>query len=1083
MLRVVWAACLASVASQAWAADEVVLAPPAAWVKAAPQVPLETTPGDGHALKYLRLDRQLDFGPDGDAIYQESVAQIRTALGLSAAGTISVSWDPSRERLTVHKVLIRRADANIDVLARQKFAIIRREESLKEIVDGRLTATLQPEDLRIGDILEVAYTLVRTDPVLGGRTDFALDLGATRSVSQFTLRARLPAKEKIAWRKGDGLPSPTLSKRGDITELQFDLRDPQPLKGPVGAHRRYWPTRMLEFSEFATWEEVSALLAPAYESASILGAGSPLKAEAAKIREQSSDPKQRASAALKLVQDQVRYLGLVLTDGGYTPVGADRTWERRFGECKAKTTLLIALLRELGIEAEPVLVNAYGGETLDQNLPRLSAFNHVIARVTIDGRVYWLDGTSAGDGDTALDTLRAPDFHWGLPLRRQGATLTPITRTPSLEPDMEIALDVDASGGIESLSPVTGTMVARGPGGRWPAMLRDNLPAADREKMLKMMWASYPWIEVKTTEMHRDPRSGATLMKMTGTARLRWFPAPGGVGWLSVPNAGSGYRADFKREPGPGEDAPFEVHPVYSTQRFSVRLPYGGKDFSAPAADLDRTVAGRTFRRRTTTKDDRITVETSVRSVASEFPASEAEAAAESLTAMSQVRVVIQGPRDYRPTPGDIEGWIAAEPKTAAEFQHRGGKFARVGRNKEALADFDKALALEPTSSVALSGRGILRLDTGELELARRDLDEALQLDPQNASAHGGIGLIALREGRAEDAVEAFSKSARLTPGNTRALFGRATAYRDLAQHDKALADLAEILAISPKAYMAHLDRASVYVALADHDRALAEVDAAAKVAPTDPYVDIFRGALLAKAERRVESDRAFERALAIKPTAQAYLTRAANRPKAELAGRLADISAAAKLTPDDPDIASLRARAYIEAEQPAKALSELARVLKAEPGNRAALEQRATAYIRLNDAAAARRDFQTLRTKANGDGRALNALCWTQTTLGFDLEAALADCDAALKLLPDSPNVLDSRGLALLRLGRLSESVAAYDRAAALRPTQAETLFGRGLAKRRLGQEADGNADLDAGRKARRGVEAEFKSYGLTAS
>ena len=54
------------------------------------------------------------------------------------------------------------------------------------------------------------------------------------------------------------------------------------------------------------------------------------------------------------MQDKVRYVFLGMNTGGYVPADADVTWARRFGDCKGKTTLLLAVLHELGIaESHP----------------------------------------------------------------------------------------------------------------------------------------------------------------------------------------------------------------------------------------------------------------------------------------------------------------------------------------------------------------------------------------------------------------------------------------------------------------------------------------------------------------------------------------------------------------------------------------------------------------------------------------------------------------------------------------------------------------------------------------------------------
>ena len=93
-------------------------------------------------------------------------------------------------------------------------------------------------------------------------------------------------------------------------------------------------------------------MAPYYDKAAVLAPSSPLKAEVATIRALSDDPRVQAAAALHLVQQKVRYL-YVRANDGFVPPSVDLTWLRRWGDCKAKTALLVALLRELGITADP----------------------------------------------------------------------------------------------------------------------------------------------------------------------------------------------------------------------------------------------------------------------------------------------------------------------------------------------------------------------------------------------------------------------------------------------------------------------------------------------------------------------------------------------------------------------------------------------------------------------------------------------------------------------------------------------------------------------------------------------------------
>ena len=90
---------------------------------------------------------------------------------------------------------------------------------------------------------------------------------------------------------------------------------------------------------------VSRLMAPLYEEGAKLEPDSPLLAEIERIRAAHDTPAARAAAALRLVEDEVRYLALSMGDGNYVPMSADEVWRSSYGDCKGKTVLLLALLK------------------------------------------------------------------------------------------------------------------------------------------------------------------------------------------------------------------------------------------------------------------------------------------------------------------------------------------------------------------------------------------------------------------------------------------------------------------------------------------------------------------------------------------------------------------------------------------------------------------------------------------------------------------------------------------------------------------------------------------------------------------
>lgn len=159
-----------------------------------------TPAADDAPIRVLASDQQVRFEADGIHNYTLRRSRIQTSQGLSCASVVNAVWNPSRESVQVHAVRIIRGDQVIDALAGQTFEVLRRENNLEQsMLDGTLTATLQPRDLRVGDILETAFTIHDKGGVLAphretsdvwGRRDDDRPLPAARQLAGRSARAR-----------------------------------------------------------------------------------------------------------------------------------------------------------------------------------------------------------------------------------------------------------------------------------------------------------------------------------------------------------------------------------------------------------------------------------------------------------------------------------------------------------------------------------------------------------------------------------------------------------------------------------------------------------------------------------------------------------------------------------------------------------------------------------------------------------------------------------------------------------------------------------------------------------------------------
>ncbi|HYE45068.1 MAG TPA: DUF3857 domain-containing protein [Caulobacter sp.] len=831
-------------AGAALAAPEPVLAPPAAWVK--PLGPVKTdSPTTGAPYRLLRLDQQVHFGPEGDSVYIESVVRLQTAQGLSVMGTIALPWNPDSVTLTVHKLEIRRGGEVIDVLADQVFTVLRRENRLEyAMLDGVLTATVQPEGLEVGDIVTLAFTMTRKDSVIGDFSENYLPAVTADQVDEVQLRILWDPKAKpIRYRLDQGLKAPKVGRtKAGEAELLFDLKSQKAYKPPPGAPARFQRPRGVEFTQFDSWAQVSALLAPLYDKAATLKPDSRLKAEIAKIRAASNDPKVQAGMALALVQDRTRYVFLGMDAGNLTPAPADLTWSRRYGDCKGKTALLLAILRELGIKAEAAAVHSEQGDGLNDRLPMVGLFDHVIVRAEIEGKVYWLDGTRMGD--RRLEDVSVPAFVYALPLRAKGGALEALKVEPAPLPLMALMIDIDASAGLYSKAPVKATQSFRGDLAASTKAAADAAPPEELEKVYKKYWEDlYPFVEVETVSSRYDDKTGELILSMEGKASMSW----GETNESSAPRyLADGYllggNVSYKREDDvDNRDAPYATqHPTHAYFRETIRLPDGGKGFSVEGADVDTVVGGVAYWRRSGIKDGVFTMESRGRSLQSEFPAAQAESISKALADMGKVEVNVVGPPGYRWTAADrasriadMDKAIAKDPKQVGPWTGRAWLHRENKDWAKAEADYNQALTLEDDNSdlYALRAGALLRQGKKEaamtdfatargkagkeagklntlcweqatngvaLEAALRDCDTALQLEPRNAPTLDSRGFVLMRLGRWKDAIADYDKATTIRPDSAESLFGRALAKYGAGDKAGGDADIAEARKLDP---------------------------------------------------------------------------------------------------------------------------------------------------------------------------------------------------------------------------------------------------------------------------------------------
>jgi transglutaminase-like putative cysteine protease len=391
--------------------------------------------------------------------FVQRLVHIRTERAARDGQDAWVRYEPSRQEVEIRKARILRKDANGKLETSE--ATARDERDLSEpwyglYYDSR-AAIVSFENLRAGDVVEMQYTVAD----VAYRNDLADYFGDFSMVADtlpirrwdYTLIA--PSKRKLYFNH-PALPDfgPHTEARGDETVYRFAAEHVARVETEPAMPGFAEIAPYLHVSTYQSWDDVGRwywnLVADQMQD------DGTLRKAAAKATAGLSSTLDKVKALHRLVVESTRYVGLEFGIHGYKPYKSTQVLQRGFGDCKDKATLLMSLLRTVGIDSDLVLLRTRRGGRIDPSPASLAVFDHAIAYVpALD---LYIDGTAEFSGLAELpaedqDTMAV----------RVSAHGTRLVRTPVIseqangaERTWHIQLASDGSADVEEALTVTG---------------------------------------------------------------------------------------------------------------------------------------------------------------------------------------------------------------------------------------------------------------------------------------------------------------------------------------------------------------------------------------------------------------------------------------------------------------------------------------------------------------------------------------------------------------------------------------------------------------------------------------------------
>jgi transglutaminase-like putative cysteine protease len=332
---------------------------------------------------YLFEDGVIRFEEDGRARRTfRQVVQILTQQGAEAWGERTFNYTTGRQRLTVNWIRVLRPNGQVisDKPSHEQESIAPVAQEAPIYSDTRVRQyTLS--GVGPNTIVDYSYTIEDTKPVVPGDfwAPWVFGTGHVTRRSRFIVDVPGSVTPRIQERNIHFARRVTESHgRRVYVWSTTDVPRPEPEPFAPDSNPFYQQVSVaapITWGGIASW--YAALSRKSYRLTPALNQQLSTVVLGARNLEDS------LRAVHRWVAQDFRYVSLSLGIGGYQPRLPMSVWETKYGDCKDKATLFIALARRMGVSAYPVLLRSSGD--INRSLPSAYQLDHMIAAVARPG--------------------------------------------------------------------------------------------------------------------------------------------------------------------------------------------------------------------------------------------------------------------------------------------------------------------------------------------------------------------------------------------------------------------------------------------------------------------------------------------------------------------------------------------------------------------------------------------------------------------------------------------------------------------------------------------------------------------------
>lgn len=739
--------------------------------------------------------------------------RIQSQAGVKEFGQLAFGYSSATEKLEVEYVRVRKPDGQVVVTPEstaQDFA----PDVLKEapMYSDYRQRHISVAALRPGDTLEYRTVTRTVTPLAGENFWYQHTFPKGVVVNEDRLEIDVPKAREVKLKTPRRAPE--IQEHGDRRIYTWVVKGIEPVRDKEKDDTDEATGPDVQLTTFTDWKQIARWYAKLQGER--MTVDDSVRKQAEELTKGAATPEGKARRLYDFVALSIRYVSISLGVGRYQPHSAAEVLQNGYGDCKDKHTLLAAMLKAVGIQSYPVLIDS--SRTLDEDEPSPAQFDHVITLARVGTNLTWLDTTQEVTPyglllyqlRDKLAVVASEDAEGGL------------RRTPADSPIKTFA-NFSLNGKFSEYGSLDATLEFTAQGDRdWP--LRQgfrSVPQTQWNQFAKILSASWG-LAGEVDDMQLDPIEDTSKpFHLKYHLRLdRYFVVPSAsvdfrpIPPLAVPPARAAGKSTDPIDIGPAGDMDYKVrlefpsnYTVHTPLAVKMTRDYGdySSTYSLSASSSKQVVlegerklsvkvnelpAARradyeSFRNVTRSNDDQLLSCTilapSGQGVETARPRMEGTPAE-----LHRAGVKALQSKDFRGAIDLLKRAMDGDATLKDGWYDLGLAYAGANDHAQAIGAFRKQIEVDPNQKNANGDLAMELEQTGKNDEAIAAYRKQIEIAPYEKGTHKNFGLLLARQGRDADARTELEAAAALPPDDPETKLALAQVYTKLGETAKA---------------------------------------------------------------------------------------------------------------------------------------------------------------------------------------------------------------------------------------------------------------------------------------------------------